>query len=238
MNWKARWIAGALGTIALGLGATEVAQGRATKVSVRVSGTQTTQAHVVDKGCSDQGPVTGDQSETHTFTTYRPLIMVVTHSRRIGFDLGYTRTNQNALTKGSIDRNSTLNANGDPVQCSSNSAPAVCGTKAFSRLPLQVGPVLAGNRFKGVAIHNGITTPRDPFPQCNGPGQSFPEVLDRPSNNSLRFFYAPISASFLKGCSRATQSRTGTGTAQVDDPDATGTVAIRFKVSVTRLRCL
>jgi hypothetical protein len=238
MNWKARWIAAALGALLVGLMATAAAQGRATKVSVRLSGTQTTQAHVVDRGCSDQGTVTGDQSESYSFTTYRPLIMVVTHSRRIGFDLGYTRTNQNALTKGTITRNSTLAANGSPIQCSSTSTPAMCGNKAFSRLPLQVGPVLSGNTFKGVSIHNGITTPRDPFTQCNGPGQSFPEVLDRPSNNSLRFFYAPISARFLKGCSRATQSRTGTGTASVDHPDATGTISIRFRVSVTRLRCI
>jgi hypothetical protein len=238
MSLKTRGTAVVLVAMCLLLAATATALGRATKVSVRVSGTQTTQAHVVDQGCSDQGTVTGDQSESYTFTTYRPLIMAVTHSRRIGFDLGYTRTNREALTKGTINRSSTLAANGDPVQCSSNSTPAVCGTKAFGRLPLQVGPRLVGNRFKGVSIHNGVTTPRDPFTQCNGPGQSFPSVLDRPSNNSLSFFYAPITASFLKGCSRATQTRTGTGTARVDHPDATGTIAIRFKVSVTRLRCI
>jgi hypothetical protein len=225
------------GLLALSLGLAQAAQGRATKVSVRVSGTQTSQAHVVDRGCSDQGTVTGDMSESYSFTTYRPLIMAVTHSRRIGFDLGYTRTNRQALTKGTITRSSTLSASGEPIQCSST--PSSCGTKAFGRLPLEVGPVLSGITFKGVSIHNSVTEPSDPFTQCKGPAASFPSVLDRPSNNSLRFFYAPFSASFLKGCSRAIQTRKGTGSARLEgDPDATGTVAIRFTVSVTRLRCI
>jgi hypothetical protein len=179
-------------------------------------------------------------SETFSFTTYRPqVVQVFPPPPRITFYFERTRHNRQALAKGTITRTSNLSASGEPMACGSGT-PSSCGAKPFSVLALQANAVFAGstNRFLGVGVSNAAALPRDPFSQCGGAATAFPSVLDRPTDTSSRYFYAPISARFLKGCSRATQTRTGKGSARLDAVDATGTTTIQFKVSVTRVRCI
>jgi hypothetical protein len=225
-----------------GLGATLLiagtAEARITKISVGVSGTQTTHSHVVVQdaagSCADP---TGDMSESFSLRTYRRQILAVLQGFRssLGFDPQFTKHSQEILTRGTITRTSTLTADGR-VSCGANNAS--CGTRSFARLELSAAPANSSRgHFQGIGIDNATNTPRDPFSACPGPlGGSllFPEVPARPS------FRAPIPASFLKSCRHGTMTRPLDGTVPNNDPanGITGATTVHLRVTVTQLGCL